>query len=121
MSSEEKKAFLLLKKVIFQHHGEDEDERQMILETVSTLDAEKEFEWVEEFVNEDYYDAFDRARTYLDHVMNGLEKKTRITFLESVHDANGKKGYISEMEAIAMITFARDWDVENEFIEIIKR
>ena len=121
MNSEEKKAFLLLKRVIFDYHGRDEDEEQMINDTVSKLDAEKEFAWVNDFIDEDYYDAFDRARNYLGGVMNGLEKKTRIQFLESVHDANGKKGYISEMEAIAMITFARDWDVEGEFIEIIKK
>jgi hypothetical protein len=87
---------------------------------VATLDAENELQWVNEFIDEDYYDAFDRARNYLGDVMNTLEKKTRIYFLESVHDANGKKGYITEMEAIAMITFARDWQVEDEFIEIIK-
>jgi hypothetical protein len=121
MSSEEKKAFLLLKSVIFDYHGRDEDEQQILNDTVSELDANTEWQWVEEFIAEDYYDAFDRARNYLGNVMNGLEKKTRIHFLENVHDANGQKGYISEMEAIAMITFARDWDIENEFIEIIKR
>ncbi len=121
MSSEEKKAFLLLKKVIFQYHGLDEDEQQILDETVAELDAANESKWADEFIAEDYYDAFDRARNYLGSVMNSLEKKTRIFFLESVCDANNQKGYISEMEAIAMITFARDWDVENEFIEIIKR
>lgn len=121
MSSEEKKAFLLLKKVIFQYHGLDEDEQQILDETVAELDAAKESKWADEFIAEDYYDAFDRARDHLSGIMNGLEKRTRIFFLESVCDANNQKGYISEMEAIAMITFARDWDVENEFIEIIKR
>ncbi len=121
MSSEEKKAFLLLKNVIFNYHGRDEDEQQIIEETVAELDAQEEQKWAEEFIAEDYYDAFDRARNYLSNIMNTLDKKTRIYFLESVHESNNKKGYISEMEAIAMITFARDWDIENEFIEIIKR
>ncbi|MCU0391592.1 MAG: hypothetical protein MUE81_10775 [Thermoflexibacter sp.] len=121
MSSEEKKAFLLLKSVIFQYHGLDEDEQQLLDDTVASLDAKDESEWVKSFISEDYYDAFDRARNYLVDVMNNLDRKTRISFLESVCEDNNKKGYISEMEAIAMITFARDWDIENEFIEIIKR
>ena len=71
MSSEEKKAFLLLKKVIFQYHGVDEDEQQIINDTVAQLDAENESKWADDFIEEDNYGAFDRARNYLGNVMNG--------------------------------------------------
>jgi len=38
-----------------------------------------------------------------------------------VWKANNKKGYITEMEATAMLKLAKDWQVENELIEMVKK
>lgn len=121
MTSEEKKAFLLLKSVIFHYHGLDEDEQQILEDTADSLDARDELSWAYDFISEDYYTAFDRARTYLADTMNQLDKVKRLEYLSMVWDANNKKGYISEMEATAMIKLAKDWHIENEMIEMIKR
>ena len=121
MTSEEKKAYLLLKTIIFQYHGLDEDEQQLLEETASEIDGSKELSWVNDFVSQDYYDAFDRARKYLKTAMNALDKAKRLHFLFNVWEANNQKGYISEMEATAMIKLAQDWGVDKELMENIKK
>ena len=121
MTSEEKKAFLLLKTVIFHYHGLDEDEQKILDETATELNAHQELVWANEFIAEDYYNAFERARGFLNEIMGKLPKDRRLNYLTMVWDANNKKGYISEMEAMAMLKLAQDWQVENELIEMIKR
>ncbi|MGB0525900.1 MAG: hypothetical protein ACPGJS_23170 [Flammeovirgaceae bacterium] len=121
MTSEEKKAFLLLKAVIFHYHGLDEDEQDILDETAESLDAQEELDWAYEFIAEDYYSAFDRAREYLGKTMMGLEEDKRLKYLHMVWDANNKKGYISEMEAMAMLKLARDWHVEAGLMEMVRK
>lgn len=120
MGNEEKKVFLLLKTVIFHYHGLDEDEQQILLETATEMNALDELQWANDFISEDYYNAFDRAREYLGNEMHQISKEKRLEFMTAVWHSNNKKGYISEMEATAMIKLAQDWDIENEFIEMIK-
>lgn len=120
MTSEEKKAFLLLKSVIFHYHGLDEDEQQLLDDTAASMGAQDELAWATEFIAEDYYSAFDRARTYLSGIMNGHTKEKRLEYLLQVWDANNKKGYISEMEAMAMLKLAKDWGVEAALIQKVR-
>lgn len=121
MTSEEKKAYLLLKSVIFHYHGLDENEQRILQETADNLNAHKELSWANDFIAIDYYTAFDRAREYLAEMMNKLDKETRLSHLSMVWDANNRKGYISEMEATALLKLAKDWDIESELIEMIKK
>ncbi|TAE04064.1 MAG: hypothetical protein EAZ97_00670 [Bacteroidetes bacterium] len=120
MTSEEKKAFLLLKLIIFSYHGIDEDEQAILDETAQNLDAQAELEWANEFIAADYYNAFERAQSFLEPIMENLDKDKRLDYLSKVWNANNQKGYISEMEATAMIKLAQDWDIEEELIEMIK-
>ncbi len=53
--------------------------------------------------------------------MAPLEKEKRLSHLTMVWEANNKKGYISEMEATAMLKLAKDWEVESDFIKMIKK
>lgn len=121
MSAEEKKAYLLVKAVIFHYHGLDEDEKQYLQETAQRLDAYEALEWCNVFIGKDPISAFDRAREFLRETMKHLEKDKRIEFLTDVWNANLKKGYISEMEAMAVLTLAKDWDVEYELVSAIKK
>ena len=120
MSSEEKKAFLLLKSVIFHYHGLDEDEQKILDDTARELEAETELEWANKFISEDYYTAFDRARIHLNDVFKGSDKKKLLSYLDMVWKANNQKGYITEMEATAMLKLAKDWEIENELISMVR-
>ena len=120
MTSEEKKAFLLLKSIIFNFHGIDEDEQAILDEAASRLEASAELQWANEFLAEDYYSAFDRAQEFLDPIMKGFDEAKRLDYLSQVWDANNHKGYISEMEATAMIRLAQSWEIETELIDMIK-
>ncbi len=121
MTQEEKKAYLLLKSVIFHYHGLDEDEQQMLDETAENIGGIEELQWAQAFISEDYYDAFDRAREYLAEVMLKFDPQVRLSHLAMVWDANQKKGYVSELEAAAMLKLARDWQVESAFVASIKK
>ncbi len=120
MSNEEKKAFLLLKSVIFHYHGLDQEEQRILDETAKELDAEKELEWANNFISEDFYTAFERSRKYMNEVFKDTDKKELLFYLDQVWKANNQKGYITEMEATAMLKIAKDWKIENELISKIR-
>lgn len=121
MTTDEKKAYLLLKSVIFHYHGLDEDEQEMLEETSKNIDGVEELKWAQDFISENYYDAFERAREFLGKVMMTFDKEVRLSHLSMVWDANQKKGYVSELEAAAMLKLAKDWEVEIEFVASIKK
>ena len=118
MNKEEKKAFLLLKSIIFQYHGLDENEQQLLEKTARELDAEEELQWAQDFIAEEYLDALDRARDYLSKV--SIAKEQKIDFLHRVWKSNSEKGHITEMEAIAILRLAKDWQVEAELISKVR-
>ena len=120
MSSEEKKSFLLLKSMIFHYHGLDEDEVLILERTAKELNADTELKWANEFIAKDYGTAFDRARDYLKKTLGKLEKSQRLSYLDQVWKANYQKGYITEMEATAMLKLAKDWDIESDFISMVR-
>lgn len=119
MTPEEKKVYMLLKAVIYHYHGLDESEK-LDLEQVSTnLDAKNELAWALDFVAEDYITAFDRARSYLNTIIGDYTKPKRVELMNMVWLSNNLKGYVTEMEATAMLKLAKDWNVENELIEMV--
>ena len=119
MSSEEKKVYMLLKSVIFHYHGLDESEKDDLDKTASDLDAQVEYQWSMDFISEDYITAFDRARDYLNNIIGDYPKKKRIELVNMVWEANNLKGYVTEMEATAMLKLARDWNVQKELIDLV--
>lgn len=118
-SSEEKKVYLLLKAVIFHYHGLDEQETKDLIRTAEELKAPDEYKWALDFVAEDYITAFDRARTYLNGTIGDYPKEKRIELINMVWQANNLKGYVTEMEATAMLKLAKDWNVQRELIELV--
>jgi hypothetical protein len=120
MTSEEKKAFLLLNSVIFHYHGLDEEEKRILEELADETDARSELKWANEFISRDYITAFERARDFLNVVIGSLDKDQRLHYLDLVWKANNQKGYITEMEATAMLKLAKDWKIENELIALVR-
>jgi hypothetical protein len=116
---EEKKVYMLLKSVIFSYHGLDEDEKEDLDRTAETLQAYDEYKWAMEFIAEDYITAFDRARNYLNDIIGDYPKNKRIDLVNMVWQANNLKGYVTEMEATAMLKLAKDWNVQKELIELV--
>lgn len=121
MTSDEKKAILLLKSVIFHYHGLDKEEQQILDSTAERFDAWEELKWANDFISLDYYTAFERAREYLNEVVGNLDKDTRINYLSMVWEANNAKGYVTEMEATAMLKLAKDWNVQKELMMLVRK
>jgi len=121
MTNEEKKAFMLLKSVILHYHGLDDDERHILDETAKQYLAHDELTWANEFIAVDYLSAFERSREYLNKVIGNLAREKRITYLSNVWHDNNRKGYITEMEATAMLNLAKDWDIHRELIKEIRK
>ena len=118
-SSDEKKARMLLKTVIFSYHGLDEDEKIDLQNTAENIDAVAELKWAMDFIAQDYITAFDRARAYFSNIIGDYPKEKRIEFISMVWEANNLKGYVTEMEATAMLKLAKDWNVEQELMEMV--
>ncbi|MBL3657761.1 hypothetical protein [Fulvivirga sediminis] len=120
MDSEEKKAYLLLKSVIFHYHGLDDEEKKNLEESTAELDGHEEMQWVNDFIAEDYFNSFDRARNYLNDIIGNYPKDKRVFYIDMVWKANNLKGYVTELEATAMLQLARDWHVEEDLINILR-
>lgn len=118
-SIEEKKVYMLLKSVIFHYHGLDEAEKGELEKTSNDINASYEYQWALDFIAQDYITAFDRARDYLNNIIGDYPKKKRVQLITMVWEANNKKGYITEMEATAMLRLARDWNVKEELVGLV--
>lgn len=119
MSAEEKKVYMLLKSVIFYYHGLDEDEKKDLDKTADEHAAHTEYKWALEFIAEDFVTAFDRARDYLNSIIGDYPKDKRVNLVNMVWQANNLKGYVTEMEATAMLKLAKDWNVQKELIALV--
>ena len=110
---------MLLKSVIFHYHGLDEAEKGELEKTSSELNADPEYMWAMDFIGQDYITAFDRAREYLNLIIGDYPKQKRVQLITMVWEANNQKGYVTEMEATAMLRLARDWNVKEELIGLV--
>ncbi|MBL7843953.1 MAG: hypothetical protein KF846_05990 [Cyclobacteriaceae bacterium] len=118
-SSEEKRVYMLLKSVIFHYHGLDEEEKNDLDKTATELDAHEEYQWAQEFIAKDYLTSFERARDFLNDIIADYPKDKRVELINMVWQANNLKGYVTEMEATAMLKLAKDWNVQKELIELV--
>jgi uncharacterized tellurite resistance protein B-like protein len=118
--NEEKKSLMLLKAIIFHYHGLDEEEEKILYRSAGESNAHEELKWAFDFIAEDYISAFDRARAYMVKTMKSIEKHKRLQFINLTWEANREKGYITEMEATAMLKIAKDWEVDQELIALVK-
>jgi hypothetical protein len=118
---EEKRVYMLLKAVIFYYHGLDDEEKNDLVRTAADLGAEEEYQWAMEFISTDYITAFDRARVFLNEIIGDYPKEKRLDLINMVWEANNLKGYVTEMEATAMLKLAKDWNVQKELIELVMR
>jgi hypothetical protein len=121
MTEEEKRVYMLLKAVIFYYHGLDELERHDLENTARELDAEPALKWALDFVTKDYMTSFDRARTFLNEIIGDYSKEKRVDLINMVWKSNNLKGYVTEMEATAMLKLAKDWNVEKELVALVLR
>ena len=113
--------YMLLKSVIFHYHGLDEEEQKDLDQTSIDLEAEEEYKWAVEFVAKDHLTAFERARDFLNDTIADYPKDKRVELINMVWQANNLKGYVTEMEANAMLKLAKDWNVQKELIELVLR
>jgi hypothetical protein len=119
MSSEEKRVYMLLKSVIFHYHGLDVAERIDLQKTADELNAHEAYEWAHEFIAENYLTSFERARDYLNTIISDYPKDKRVALINMVWQSNNLKGYVTEMEATAMLKLAKDWNVQKELIDLV--
>lgn len=120
MTRQEKRALMLLKSLIFHYHGLDEDEKVILDESAKQYDAQRELDWANAFIAEDFLSAFERAREFLNKVIGSMPKEKKLDYLIGVWKDNHKKGYMTEMEATAMINLSKDWEIQSELMERVR-
>ena len=119
MTTEEKRVYLLLKAVIFHYHGLDELEKVDLDSATERLRAPEELKWAIEFIEKDQVTSFERARAFLNDIIRDYTKEKRVELINMVWESNNLKGYVTEMEATAMIRLARDWNVEQDLVALV--
>lgn len=120
-TSEDLKCYMLLVTIIFHYHGLDEEEKVILEKKATEKSAYEGLNWAYDFIAEDYMTAFDRARTYLKEAKGALDKTKRLRYINDTWIANGEKGYITEMEATAILKLAKDWEVDQELINMVQQ
>lgn len=120
-TSEEKKAFVLVNAIIFHYHGFDEEEASILAGIADEHDAADELSWSLEFIAKDYLTAFERARDFLNEVTQKLDRTKRLFFINTAWQANFEKGYVTEMEATALLQLAKDWEVDADLIQLVQK
>ncbi len=121
MNTEQKKALLLLKLVIFNYHGLDEEEKNILTETATKLDALEELKWAYDFSEQDNITSFERARAFFKTTIATFEKEIQLEFIRSVWNDTQSKGYISEIEAMSMLKLAKDWGVQKDLLALVRK
>jgi len=112
---------MLLVAIIFHYHGLDEEEKVILDKKSTEKNAFKELNWAYDFIAEDYMTAFERARVYLKEAKKSIDKSKRLRYINETWIANGEKGYITEMEATAMLKLAKDWGVDQELVNLVQQ
>ncbi|MDX1905152.1 MAG: hypothetical protein SFU27_13445 [Thermonemataceae bacterium] len=120
MTSDQKKALLLLEAVIFNYHGLDEEEKNILEKTAKEIEATEELKWVNNFIAEDSFNSFERARGFLNQVVQSFDSDSKISCLTKTWNSNKSKGYVSEIEATSLLKIAKDWGVQKEFITFVR-
>ena len=116
MSVEEKKVFLLLLIIIFNYHGLSDVEQQILKETASKIDANNELDWVKEYAHPSVDVTYDKIKIYINELVSNYNNEQKLGLLVDVWNSNMQKGYISEMEATAMLMLSKEWKVQKELI-----
>jgi hypothetical protein len=121
MTAEQKKALLLLKFIIFNYHGLDVEEKKILQKDADDINGKADLEWVEEFVSQDENTSFERAREFFRKTIATYDVETKVSYLNIVWESTRTKGYISEMEATAILKLAKDWAVQKELLKLIRK
>lgn len=118
--TEQKKSFFLLVCSIFFYHDMEEHEEKLMLDYANLFDAKQELDWACEFVKKDILTAFERSRKLVHNLLEKEDIHTQIDILTRVWEVNKDKGYINEKEANLLLGLARDFNIESDFIEMVK-
>ncbi|MBC7450643.1 MAG: hypothetical protein H7259_04055 [Cytophagales bacterium] len=121
MLAEEKKILLLLNLIIFNYHGLDENERLLLKNLSEKLDAEEELKWAYGMLGEDYFSSFESINDWFKEAVKDFDPDKKLSFLQMVWEATVAKGFISEMEATAMLKIARNWGIQKELLSLVRK
>ncbi|MFL5729207.1 MAG: hypothetical protein ACJ75J_06945, partial [Cytophagaceae bacterium] len=60
-------------------------------------------------------------REFFRQTIGTYDTETRVSYLNIVWEATKSKGFISEMEATAILKLAKDWSVQKELLKLIRK
>lgn len=120
MTSNQKKAFILLQAVVFYFHDLDANELAMLYSNSKELGDNDAVEWALKFMGTDRAATFDKSREFIRLELKSINKDEKLDLLNTTWEQSNLKGFITEMEAIALLKFSKDLGIEQEFIETIR-
>ncbi|NIK72565.1 putative tellurite resistance protein B-like protein [Thermonema lapsum] len=128
MTPEEKEVLLLLEYAIFRYHGFDDNERERLENDAAAMHAQAQLEKVYAFVddilqktNQSEVAVFEATLRRIKEVFAQLPEERRLEYVIQVWNANKAKGYVTEIEAIAMLKVAKELGVQRGFVEYVRQ
>lgn len=128
MTPEEKEVLLLLEYAIFRYHGFDDNERERLENDAAAMHAQAQLEKVYAFVddilqktNQSEVAVFEATLRRIKEVFAQLPEERRLEYVIQVWNANKAKGYVTEIEAIAMLRVAKELNVQRGFVEYVRQ
>ena len=98
----------------------EEKEKNMLNDYSKLFKAENELDWASTLVKKDILTSFERVEDEVIHLLENEESNSRLDVLGRVWEVTKDKGYINEKEANLLLGISRKWDLEREFIDLVK-
>jgi len=118
-NSKEKKAFFMLLYTVLHYHDMEESGVKLIKELIAEHNASKEAAWADNFVTKDILSSLDRSKVEVLKLLALSDNNVRLGVLQGVWEGTKSKGYITEIETGLVLGLARNWNIEQDFIEVI--
>lgn len=98
----------------------EEKEKTLLQDYSKLFKAENELKWACSLAKEDVLTSFERAEMNVISLLSHEDSHTRLDVLSRVWEVTKDKGYINQKEANLLLGIARKWNLEKDFIDLVR-
>lgn len=122
MDQARRRVYFLLKLMVFFYPRPDEEEMDQLREKAALWKADDDRRWAIEFIDHEPATAFARTTEFVGEQFKGLSKAEREQFLDDIWHADlAPRGYVTEMQAMALLKMAQGWGLQERLLKLLGR
>jgi hypothetical protein len=111
--------YFLLKLVVFYYPRPDEEEMDQLRDKASAWKADEDRRWAIDFVDQEPATAFQRTGEFISGLFTGKSQLEREAFLEDIWSVDIARGYVTEMQAMALLKMAQAWGLQDKLLKLL--